>query len=442
MTAEIGVLNRTAVALAADSAVTIQTNDGNKIYNSANKLFALSKYHPVGIMVYGNAELMGVPWETIIKTYRRELGNRSYGKVREYADDLIRFLEHDKYLFSEVHQRLHFRDTIISFFNIEILRFVKLSSSQNVNVIKNQIINAIINQKLKEWESAELLPYFSPEYVDKVIIKYKSDIEQIKKELFKDYQIDDYLYEQFDKLCAYLFCKDKFVEGCYSGVVVAGFGEKEFFPSLISFKMGGILLNKIKCIKNDEKSTDISLENPARIIPFAQDEMVYNFMEGIDKNLNKYIHDSLIKEFNILLQNINNYLESIIPLTSENKENIANNLYPLCKKILGDYFNNIALYKERRFIEPVMSIINVLPKDELAAIAESLINLTSLKRRMSTSSETVGGPIDVAVISKSDGFIWIKRKHYFNPDLNHHFFTNYYNDIRAKIDNVYLKEDT
>jgi hypothetical protein len=34
----------------------------------------------------------------------------------------------------------------------------------------------------------------------------------------------------------------------------------------------------------------------------------------------------------------------------------------------------------------------------------------------------VGGSVDVAVISKKDGFIWIKRKHYFQPDKNYHFF--------------------
>ncbi len=41
-------------------------------------------------------------------------------------------------------------------------------------------------------------------------------------------------------------------------------------------------------------------------------------------------------------------------------------------------------------------------------------------------AETVGGPIDVVVISKGDGFVWIKRKHYFKPELNPHFFSNYY----------------
>ncbi|MEA1869822.1 MAG: hypothetical protein U9N09_06735 [Euryarchaeota archaeon] len=44
-------------------------------------------------------------------------------------------------------------------------------------------------------------------------------------------------------------------------------------------------------------------------------------------------------------------------------------------------------------------------------------------------AETVAGPIDVAVISKGDGFIWIKRKHYFERELNPQFFANYYREV-------------
>jgi hypothetical protein len=58
MTAEIAVINKSAIALAADSAVTISDGNGNtKIYNGAEKLFALTKYHPVGIMIYGTGTL-------------------------------------------------------------------------------------------------------------------------------------------------------------------------------------------------------------------------------------------------------------------------------------------------------------------------------------------------------------------------------------------------
>ena len=74
-------------------------------------------------------------------------------------------------------------------------------------------------------------------------------------------------------------------------------------------------------------------------------------------------------------------------------------------------------------------MVNVLPKDELAAMAESMVNLTVFKRKVSNSLETVGGPVDVAIISKGDGMVWVKRKHYFKAELNNHFFRNYFRGV-------------
>ena len=66
----------------------------------------------------------------------------------------------------------------------------------------------------------------------------------------------------------------------------------------------------------------------------------------------------------------------------------------------------------------MIDVIATFPKEDLAAIAESLVNLTSFQRKILREAETVGGPIDVAVISKGDGFIWISNgKHYFQKDL-------------------------
>lgn len=82
MTTEIAVMNKHAIAMAADSAVTIAVPSSQgksyKVLNSANKLFALSKYAPVGLMIYGNGSLLGVPWESIIKIFRRSLGGTEY----------------------------------------------------------------------------------------------------------------------------------------------------------------------------------------------------------------------------------------------------------------------------------------------------------------------------------------------------------------------------
>jgi hypothetical protein len=84
-------------------------------------------------------------------------------------------------------------------------------------------------------------------------------------------------------------------------------------------------------------------------------------------------------------------------------------------------------YVRKNYVNPVANVVSMLPKDELATMAETFVNLTSFKQKVSTGRETVAGPIDVAVISKGDGFVWIKRKHYFKPELNPQFFANYYN---------------
>jgi hypothetical protein len=92
MTTEVAVLNKTAVALAADSKMTTGSTGREKTYDTVNKLFTLSKYHPVGIMIYGNAEFMRYPWETIIKLYREQSGSTSRRSIKEYCDDFLDYL--------------------------------------------------------------------------------------------------------------------------------------------------------------------------------------------------------------------------------------------------------------------------------------------------------------------------------------------------------------
>src|SRR3990172_6044578 len=116
MTAEIAIMNKTAVALAADSAVTIEQDKGQKIFNTVNKLFTLSKYHPVGIMIYGSANFMDVPWESIIKIYRAKLGRQKFSTLKEYADSFISFITESDILFPKAEQEKHFFGAIAGYF--------------------------------------------------------------------------------------------------------------------------------------------------------------------------------------------------------------------------------------------------------------------------------------------------------------------------------------
>ena len=253
-----------------------------------------------------------------------------------------------------------------------------------------------------------------------MINKYIKAISKIKNEIFKELPMSRTSTNKLKLIAGYLFVKDKF-SNSVSGIVVAGFGEHEFFPSLISYIMEGIVNNSLKF--KQEHCQRIDFNNVATVIPFAQSEMVSTFMEGIDPRY-RTITDAWLKK---LFDELPDYYTGAIGEIADNtKTEITQKLKELGANILRKFRRELENYQEKVYISPITHAVAVLPKDELAAMAESLVNLTSLKRKVSTDSETVGGPIDVAVISKGDGFIWIRRKHYFKPDCNHHFFSNYY----------------
>jgi len=51
-----------------------------------------------------------------------------------------------------------------------------------------------------------------------------------------------------------------------------------------------------------------------------------------------------------------------------------------------------------------------LPRAELASLAEAMVRLQGLKQRVSLATESVSGPVDVLLISKAEGLVWVKRK--------------------------------
>ena len=64
-------------------------------------------------------------------------------------------------------------------------------------------------------------------------------------------------------------------------------------------------------------------------------------------------------------------------------------------------------------------IVNgAMPIQDAIDLAEFLVDVTIKYVRFCPGSETVGGPIEVAAISKHEGFKWTKRTHYYSGALN------------------------
>src|SRR5262249_48278093 len=78
------------------------------------------------------------------------------------------------------------------------------------------------------------------------------------------------------------------------------------------------------------------------------------------------------------------------------------------QKEFADYMRKETL---QNYDQPIMGAVSALPRQDLAKMAEALVALTAFLMRMTADQEeTVAEPIDVALLSKCDGFIWVKHK--------------------------------
>jgi hypothetical protein len=63
-------------------------------------------------------------------------------------------------------------------------------------------------------------------------------------------------------------------------------------------------------------------------------------------------------------------------------------------------------------------ILAAMPLQDAIDLAEFMVDFTIKFSRFTMGAPTVGGPIEIAAISKHEGFRWVKRKYYFNRELN------------------------
>jgi hypothetical protein len=153
-------------------------------------------------------------------------------------------------------------------------------------------------------------------------------------------------------------------------------------------------------------------QNNSNIIPYAQADVTHTVLTGVDP---KYI-DTMVASIKTSFQDV---ADGVAPLLAE----------PAQTQQVTDFINNVGQqlikklndFQSSAITGPLLDVLAHMGKEDMAELAESLVNITSIKRKFTSSDssdESVGGPVDVAIVTKGDGFIWIKRKHYFNVENN------------------------
>jgi hypothetical protein len=366
---------------------------------------------------------MNVPWETIVKEFHASLDGRDFKTIKQYGQAFLKFLGSSDLLFPDdqqqafaswatTHKLAGIRDRVVRQVDLHIRDHGPIGVRE-----ARRIGRETIDHEYKAWRAAAPRRGLPRSYLSSLRNRYAGDIGKDIDEVFEKFRLTSDLKK---KLVETVF--NSWTRGAQeglSGVVIAGFGQTDVFPALVSHEIDGVLLGHPLYWPAADRAMNHS--SAAVIVPFAQQDMIRLFVEGVTPRYEEYIE----AYFSKVVSDLGGIVTSLLPSGSVTGK-LEDDLNTSGEALLRTLSQDLEERRHQLYVDPLLSIVGSLPMDELASLAESLVNLTSLRRRVSLDEETVGGPIDVAVISRGDGLVWIKRKHYFNPELNHQFFSNYY----------------
>lgn len=423
MTSEVALMNRHGVALAADSAATVTywnpetARQEERYFKRVNKIFNIMHNKPVGLMIYGTGSLQGMPWELIAKAFRTDRSDAAHEKLPGYADDLFGYIAGNRDMFSEDQQQAALQTSIS-----------ESTASLAYQILFDENYKKETDAQKRETVAIDMITRAegnigAAEYINDVASEVHAaittELENHEKHVLETEEgkfLAGELGEALLRLIVALGIERLFKVGItpldHTGVVVSGYGDRQYLPQIEQYNVYGLFKNRLVYSRVPSGCRIITNDNASELVPIAQANMINTFLMGADvptlAEIDSYVGQA-IKEFTSGLV-ADGHLPGELDVT------------PFADTATGAFTDRVRQYIWKTHIRPMRQVIGMLSPSELAELAETLVSAESLKERVTRPTESVSGPVDVAVISKSDGFIWIKRKHYFDPSLNPRFF--------------------
>lgn len=421
MTSEVVILNRKGVVLAADSAVTtsgvVATANHPRYSKAANKIFDLTPHGSIALTIFGNAHIDRVPWELAAKLFRSSLtGQAPLPRCDDYLQGIKNFLNASPQLFPAAFLTGQFKSDRFAEAAAYVLRQADAQFPHLLDPTQP------IAQRRAAWQqghaavSARLAgvpvhPGLSQAAHQQELGNSAWLVAALTQELAANGSLAPLGIPPQD--LANLSIEAIYREPTWflssTGVVVAGYGSEEIFPSYKCVHVYGHVGTELLVV--DESAHKVTHDNGAHIQAFAKSSMIDVFTRGVDYSLWELIRSHSAAKFQSLVDELKG-AGIVIP------DNIA---VPAIENAQHAFMAEWVGENTRRHLAPLRQVLDGLGMGEMSELAETLLVLESLKERVTSPSESVGGPIDVAAITKAEGLVWIKRKHFFDPALNLRF---------------------
>lgn len=421
MTSEVVVQNKRGLVLAADSAVTTSGMAlGHPRYSkTANKIFDACPEGRIAVMIFENVSIDKVPWELAVKEFRAsQQGKGPLPTLQGYVDALLAFIQSSALLFPQDHIDAT-RDRALQSAVIHVLSrandlFPDFSDESKSLPDRLTAWTNAVQALMPEYAAKGLYSTLSQAAHDALLMNIAAEVAKIQPDLSttKYGAVIANPTVLMELAIAALYKEPTEFLG-FTGVVVAGYGDGDLFPGYKTLHVYGHVGSELVYavphhMGNDYCGRPVTYQNAGWIQAFAQSTMIDLFTDGFGYSLRNIIRKQsglALDEFVAGLQAAGVQIPAGVATSIHNAT---------LTKFMGAWIRE---NYDVNFM-PLINVIGGLSVQEMADLAENLLTLESLKERVTSPTESVGGPIDIAVITRSEGLVWVKRKHFFDQALN------------------------
>lgn len=411
MTSEIAVMNQRAVALAADSAVTLIDGGTVVVRNDQRKLYNLLEGRPVGVMFFGVADIMGHPWEHLIDHYQKKMKPKPFAHLGDYAASFTGMLDHLDEFFPADRQKDDYKRLLASVYRYVFHLAQYLRETGDESISDAQILAEAIQRIWQDYQFKDDgaprpdLACFPSGFAAKVAREHAATIDELIAYGFSGFALGQDAMAKLKDIAVFAVVKDLFLEDV-TGLVFAGFGTDDRYPVCVTY-----LLSAIVCgiVKRSQASADvIDTEVRSKIRMFADSEVTHAFIRGIDYGLERRVYGAM----RMMLHTLVDQVIGAFPQANDGQREQVRKQFQegLVPQYLDAFRGMIGDYQQQAYINPVLRVLEIAARSELAETARELVSLNVFKKRIMAQKQTVGGAIDVAVISRDHGFQWFTRQ--------------------------------
>ncbi len=411
MTSEVMIMNRQAVVLAADSAVTYGGGPEPVVTLEAEKILHLGPN--IALMVYSRGDVLGRSWSHIAHAFTRQHGETDYETVDDAAAAFFTFLDQNRQLFPKHEEREEFEGLMRAAF-MTVLNHAKSMRSypgggyESDEAAFSAALELYLSHLAVDEQGVERkrLEIFGGLDAKRFHEQYGAMLDGLIAEALGDFGMAEATRAQLHRFAYLIATQPAFLEP-YAGLVFAGFGAADVFPVYAHY-YASILVDGVLKRAHDE-STAVGVEDGpnAFLRTFAQAEMTHAFLRGV----HPYMFDVMIS-LNLIANEA--AAETALKQAGVDDAQIDSVLAVMREEALprlaGEFAHAVQNVSQDEFINPFIKVVSASGKKQLAETAKALVELNILKSDLHMSQTGVGGDVDVAMVSRTTGFEWYAKK--------------------------------